>query len=224
MNSNEWMLLALGQVAAEKKRKAEEAKQREQAERVRKEAEEAVDRAAAKQRAFELRESVHYHRQGVAARLSAVAKHEPSHKSNKTQGHNLEDGLFCITGGAYVRNILQQWLTMHAGAVSKLERLDGQVAWYTEPAELLPGRKAKLFYNAQAGPLAFMAPLPSAPSVILGHNGWLDSQVSFLTCTERLSLVNNTIQCMPADQPSRAFSAVLQPPKAESRGYTCLNG
>jgi starch synthase len=53
------------QVAAEKKRKAEEAKAREAAERERREREDAEDRAAAQQRAFELRESVHYHRQGL---------------------------------------------------------------------------------------------------------------------------------------------------------------
>jgi hypothetical protein len=64
-----------------------------------------------------------------------------------------------------------------AGAVSRLERTPGLVAWCTDPEKLVPGKRAKLFYNASAGPLAFMAPLPTPPSIIIGHNGWLDTQV-----------------------------------------------
>lgn len=51
-------------MAAEKKRKAEEAAAREVAEKERREREDADDRAAAKQRALELRDSVVFHRQG----------------------------------------------------------------------------------------------------------------------------------------------------------------
>ncbi len=61
--------------------------------------------------------------------------------------------------------------------MARLERTPGQVAWFTEPEGLMPGKRAKLLYNATAGPLAFMAPLPTAPSIVLGHNGWLDTQV-----------------------------------------------
>ncbi|CAL8465412.1 g4948 [Coccomyxa elongata] len=113
------------QVAAEKKRKAEEAAAREAAEVERRQRADADDRAAAQQRALDLRQSVAYHREG---------------------------------------------------AVARLERSPGQVAWFTEPEGLMPGKRAKLLYNASAGPLAFMAPLPSAPSILLGHNGWLDTQ------------------------------------------------
>jgi hypothetical protein len=68
-----------------------------------------------------------------------------------------------------------------AGALNEMQRQDGQIAWCTEPKDLIPGKRAKLLYNAQTGPLSFMAPLPSAPSVILGHNGWLDTQVILST-------------------------------------------
>ena len=61
--------------------------------------------------------------------------------------------------------------------MSRLERPGGQVAWLTEPPVLQGGQRAQLLYNAQAGPLSFMCPLPSPPTVILGHNGWLDTQV-----------------------------------------------
>ena len=42
----------------------------------------------------------------------------------------------------------------------------------------MPGQKVKLFYNAQSGSLAHMTPLPSPPTVVLGFNGWIDTQVS----------------------------------------------
>ena len=42
----------------------------------------------------------------------------------------------------------------------------------------MPGQKIKLFYNAQSGSLAHMTPLPSPPTVVLGFNGWIDTQVS----------------------------------------------
>lgn len=61
--------------------------------------------------------------------------------------------------------------------MSRLERPGSQVAWLTEPPVLQGGQRARLLYNAQAGPLGFMCPLPSPPTVILGHNGWLDTQV-----------------------------------------------
>ena len=65
---------------------------------------------------------------------------------------------------------------LDAGAVSSLER-DGKLAWFTEPKELVPGQKVRLLYNAQSGCLSNMTPLPSPPTVILGFNGWLDTQV-----------------------------------------------
>ena len=42
----------------------------------------------------------------------------------------------------------------------------------------MPGQKVKLFYNAQSGSLAHMTPLPSPPTVVLGFNGWIDTQVN----------------------------------------------
>ncbi len=51
-------------MAAEKKRKEEEAASREAAEKERREREEADNRTAAKQRAADLCDSVAYHRQG----------------------------------------------------------------------------------------------------------------------------------------------------------------
>ena len=68
-------------------------------------------------------------------------------------------------------------LCIATGAVSQLERPGGLVAWLTTPTVLQGGQRARLLYNAQAGPLGFMCPLPSPPTVILGHNGWLDTQV-----------------------------------------------
>ncbi len=55
-----------GQVAAAKKRKAEEASAREAAEVERRECADADDRAAAQQRALDLRQSVAYHREGAS--------------------------------------------------------------------------------------------------------------------------------------------------------------
>ncbi len=69
--------------------------------------------------------------------------------------------------------------------MSRLQREGAEVAWFTEPAELVPGQCARLLYNVRAGPLGFMSPLPSAPAVIIGHNGWLDSQVG--TCDMQMS-------------------------------------
>lgn len=63
-----------------------------------------------------------------------------------------------------------------AGAVARLERAGGQLAWCTRPEALQAGQRAQLLYNCAAGPLGFMAPLPSPPTLILGHNGWLDTQ------------------------------------------------
>ena len=54
------------QIAAERVRKEDEARQREAADRERRAAEDAEDRAAANQRAVELRESVAFHRHGTS--------------------------------------------------------------------------------------------------------------------------------------------------------------
>ena len=63
-----------------------------------------------------------------------------------------------------------------AGALSSLQR-DGKLAWFSEPKEPMPGQEVRLFYNAQSGSLAHMTPLPSPPTVVLGFNGWIDTQV-----------------------------------------------
>ena len=56
--------LSILQIAAEKKRKAEEREARARQQQERRAAEDAEDRAAAQQRATELRSAVAYHREG----------------------------------------------------------------------------------------------------------------------------------------------------------------
>ena len=66
-----------------------------------------------------------------------------------------------------------------AGAESSLER-EGKLTWFTEPKQPVPGQRVKLLYNAQSGSLAYMTPLPSPPTLVLGYNGWIDTQVGTL--------------------------------------------
>ena len=60
--------------------------------------------------------------------------------------------------------------------MSSLER-EGTLTWFTEPKPPVPGQRVQLLYNAQSGPLAYMTPLPSPPTLVLGYNGWIDTQV-----------------------------------------------
>ena len=63
--------------------------------------------------------------------------------------------------------------------MSSLER-ERKLTWFTEPKQPVPGHKVKLLYNAQSGSLAYMTPLPSPPTLVLGYNGWIDTQVGTL--------------------------------------------
>ncbi len=63
--------------------------------------------------------------------------------------------------------------------MSSLER-EGKLTWFTEPKQPIPGQRVKLLYNAQSGSLAYMTPLPSPPTLVLGYNGWIDTQVGTL--------------------------------------------
>lgn len=60
--------------------------------------------------------------------------------------------------------------------MSSLER-EGRLTWFTEPGQPVPGQRVRLLYNAQSGPLAYMTPLPSPPTLVLGYNEWSDTQV-----------------------------------------------
>ena len=71
-----------------------------------------------------------------------------------------------------------------AGAVSSLER-EGKLTWFTEPKQPVPGQGLKLLYNAQSGPLGYMTPLPSPPTLVLGYNGWADTQVGIRSYRQR---------------------------------------
>ena len=63
--------------------------------------------------------------------------------------------------------------------MSSLDR-EGKLTWFTEPEQPVPGQRVKLLYNAQSGPLTYMTPLPSPPTLVLGYNGWIDTQVGVL--------------------------------------------
>ena len=63
--------------------------------------------------------------------------------------------------------------------MSSLER-EGKLTWFTEPNQPVPGQRVKLLYNAQSGSLAYLTPLPSLPTLVLGYNGWIDTQVGTL--------------------------------------------
>lgn len=191
--------LSGAQIAAEKKRKAEEAAARESAESERRAAEDAEDREAARQRAAELCADVAYHREG----LPAPPPHAhpcaccccicmDSKCCGKTSARGIAESFKCC-GTCYrhlllymsarfqqaKRSYFRVFPVMSAGAVSSLER-EGKLAWFTEPKEAVPGQRVKLFYNAQSGSLSHMAPLPSPPTLVLGYNGWLDTQASVL--------------------------------------------
>ncbi len=47
---------------------------------------------------------------------------------------------------------------MRAGAVERQERPDGRLAWCTQPAALQGGQRARLLYDAAAGPLVRCMP------------------------------------------------------------------